>query len=112
MNCKTRKILARSPDDLWEIMALLPPFWKVVTVNDSGRHYWNASIQSPKKEYRLFSDRIYVEIYQTIMGQEVQVTPPDRLRASISFAQVADLLIGLDSSSSSEFDGHGGAAKT
>jgi hypothetical protein len=98
MNCKARKILVRSPDDLRQIMALLPPSWKVVAVNDSGRHHWNASIQSPKKKYNLSSDRMYVDISEVTSGKEVKVMPPEGPQCKISFAQVAALLMSLDSS--------------
>lgn len=98
MNCKARKILVRSPDDLRQIMALLPPSWKVVSVNDSGRHYWNASIQSPKKKYKLSSDRTYVDVFEVTSGKEVQVMPPEGLPYKISFAQVSALLMSVDAS--------------
>lgn len=92
MNSKDRRILARAPKKVQEIMDLLPQGWRL------GRHGpspmgWVADLSYKQMKFRLVEDRFYVGVSSMKNDQMKTIEPPSDQRMTISTEQICDLLM-------------------
>jgi len=91
MNSRDRRVLGRAPDKLKEIIALLPPGWKIERHGPSGMG-WAGELSFGKTLFKLVEDRCYIGVSSIKDGRMTTIEPPEDQRLQISLEQVCDLL--------------------
>ncbi|MBK9925768.1 MAG: hypothetical protein IPP66_10790 [Anaerolineales bacterium] len=79
------------PSELSEIMKELPEDSKLISL-DFWSMGWIAFLETTNRQFKLVSDRGYIDTYEIAEGKAQFILPPESQRLFISSAQIALLI--------------------